>query len=92
MTIAIELPDEDLQALNAKARLQGLSAEEYARQVIEHDLKENGASSAGRPQKPISQAIAEIMADVPPEELAKLPADGASQHDHYLYGWPKRSY
>jgi len=30
------------------------------------------------------------MADVPPEELAKLPKDG--EHDHYIYGWPKRSH
>ena len=27
---------------------------------------------------------------LPPEELAKPPTDGASQHDHYLYGTPKR--
>jgi hypothetical protein len=40
--------------------------------------------------RPISEVIAEIMADVPPEVLAQLPKDGASQHDHYIYGWPKR--
>ena len=22
--------------------------------------------------------------------MAAMPADGASQHDHYIYGWPKR--
>ena len=31
-----------------------------------------------------------IMADVPDEELAKLPTDGAAQVDHYVYGTPKR--
>ncbi len=30
------------------------------------------------------------MADVPPAELAKLPSDGASEHDHYIYGWPRK--
>jgi len=90
MTLAIELPEEEVQALNAKARRRGVSAEEYARQVIEQDLKESEAPAA-RNQKPISQVIQEIMADVPAGELAKLPSDGASQHDHYLYGWPKRS-
>jgi hypothetical protein len=30
------------------------------------------------------------MKDVPPEDLALLPRDGASQIDHYLYGRPKR--
>ena len=28
---------------------------------------------------------------IPEEELATLPPDGASEHDHYLYGLPKRS-
>jgi predicted DNA-binding antitoxin AbrB/MazE fold protein len=27
---------------------------------------------------------------LPPEVLDRLPADGASQHDHYIYGTPKR--
>ena len=43
-----------------------------------------------RPRKPIWERIAESVADAPPEELAKLPSDGASQHDHYIYGTPKR--
>ena len=43
-----------------------------------------------RPHRPIWEEIADLVADVPPEELAKLPTDGASQHDHYIYGTPKR--
>ncbi|HZU35970.1 MAG TPA: antitoxin family protein [Gemmataceae bacterium] len=27
---------------------------------------------------------------LPPEVLDQLPADGAAQHDHYIYGTPKR--
>jgi predicted DNA-binding antitoxin AbrB/MazE fold protein len=42
-------------------------------------------------REPIWERLAKLAADVPPEELAKLPTDGASQHDHYLYGSPKRS-
>ena len=38
MTLIINLPDEQTVALAAKARAQGLSAEEYARQVLEQDL------------------------------------------------------
>ena len=34
----INLPDAQTLALAAKARAQGLSAEEYARQVLEQDL------------------------------------------------------
>ena len=28
--------------------------------------------------------------ELPPETLDLLPSDGASQHDHYIYGTPKR--
>jgi plasmid stability protein len=38
MTLTIELPDEETLALTAKAKAQGLSAEQYARQVLENDL------------------------------------------------------
>ena len=39
---------------------------------------------------PFWERIIALTADAPPEELAKPPTDGASQHDHYLYGTPKR--
>jgi plasmid stability protein len=38
MTLTIDLPDEKTAALAAKARARGLSAEEYARQIVEQDL------------------------------------------------------
>ena len=40
--------------------------------------------------KPIWEEILELTADVPDEEWDKLPVDGAEQHDHYIYGTPKR--
>jgi predicted transcriptional regulator len=36
MTLTIELPDEQTQALTAKAMARGISAERYARQALEH--------------------------------------------------------
>jgi hypothetical protein len=42
-------------------------------------------------KKPIWEVIEEIMADVPDEEFDKLPKDGASEHDHYIYGTPKKN-
>jgi len=41
-------------------------------------------------QKPIWERILERTADIPDEEWDKLPTDLAEQHDHYLYGVPKR--
>ena len=41
-------------------------------------------------RKPIWERAAELRETIPAEEWAKLPIDGASQHDHYIYGTPKR--
>ena len=39
---------------------------------------------------PIWERILALTADASAEELAKPPTDGASQHDHYLYGTARR--
>jgi plasmid stability protein len=38
MNLTIKLPDEDVQALKAKATARGVSAEQYVLQVLEQDL------------------------------------------------------
>ncbi len=45
MTLTIKLPDEDVQALKAKATARGVSAEQYALEVLEHDLAAADAPS-----------------------------------------------
>ncbi len=40
--------------------------------------------------KPIWEVADEIIASLPEEAINELPTDGATQHDHYLYGTPKR--
>ena len=82
MTLTIELGAEQEAVLNTKARARGLSAEAYARLVLEDDLNQ--------PPRHISEVIRENMQDIPPDVLARLPQDGASQHDHYIYGLPKK--
>jgi Arc/MetJ-type ribon-helix-helix transcriptional regulator len=47
--------------------------------------------TSASPRKPTWEEIEEITASVPDEEFEKLPVDGAEQHDHYIYGIPKRS-
>ena len=94
MTLTLELPDKKEAALKARARARGLSPEEYAIQVLDHDLEEESISDSAansRDSRPIWEVIEEIMKDVPAEDLAVLPEDGASQIDHYVYGLPKRS-
>ena len=83
MTLNIDLADDQVAALTAKAQAHGVSAEQYARRVLELDIQVR--------RKHISEVIRDNMRDVPPEDLAALPSDGASQHDHYIYGVPKRA-
>ncbi len=56
---------------------------------------DNGSANTDRPAarggRPIWEVFDDVMKDLPAEELNKLPADGAENHDHYIYGSPKRN-
>lgn len=41
-------------------------------------------------QQPHEPAVHLPDDNFPDESIAGVPADGAAQHDHYLYGAPKR--
>lgn len=58
--------------------------------MVEEMLLEKEAAESGVPVRPLWETVQEISSQVPLEEWEKLPADGAEQHDHYLYGSPKR--
>ena len=38
----------------------------------------------------VSQKIIALGNQIPDEDIAKFPRDGAEQLDHYIYGTPKR--
>ena len=40
--------------------------------------------------KPISAIFEDLSREVSLEEWSELPSDGAENHDHYLYGAPKK--
>ena len=42
------------------------------------------------PNRSYLDIVKEIHENIPAEDLAKLPTDGAENHDHYLYGAPKK--
>jgi Arc/MetJ-type ribon-helix-helix transcriptional regulator len=46
---------------------------------------------ATRAGKPIWEVFQEISASVPDEVWESLPTDLSEQHDHYIYGTPKRT-
>lgn len=68
---------EKLRALSSEQQQEVLAfAEELARK--------------NAPRKTIWEKIDERIKEVPPEVWDELPTDGAEQHDHYLYGTPKK--
>jgi len=80
-------PEQEAQ-LAQVARRAGTGAEEIVKDATLRLLEES--ARAATDDRPIWEIIPELMADAPPEDLAALPKDGASQIDHYLYGHPKR--
>ena len=92
MTLIVDLPPEKEAVLKAQAQAAGLSVEDFARQALSQALTADtdAPDDSVRDERTVSEMIREIVGEVPPEELAKLPRDGSSQIDHYVYGLPKR--
>lgn len=89
MTLTIKLSDEQAAALQAQAAEEGLTIDLWLQRLAEQQA--NLYLSASPPQeRPICEVILENMKDVSRVEFEKLPKDGASENDHYLYGHPKR--
>jgi hypothetical protein len=84
MTLTIKLSDEQATVLEAKAAAEGLSVEQWIQKLAEPN------APIREPLRHIADIILENMEDVPHEIMAAMPKDGASQHDHYIYGWPKK--
>src|SRR4051794_35063175 len=97
MTV-IELPDDQAASLKAKAAAQGLTLEDWFQKLAgdESPARYDFAKDDSGPQndkldtRPIWEEIQDILKDVPDEVFDRLPQDGASQVDHYIYGLPKR--
>ena len=83
MTV-IELPDEQAAALKARAAAEGLTLEAWLEKLA------SAEPAAGRPLQTAADIVLAHMRNVPPEIMATMPKDGSSQHDHYIYGWPKK--
>lgn len=89
MTLILELPDTKEAALRARAEALGLSTEEYAALILDRDLQDDALPPTPS-SRHISEIVVDIMSDVPRKTFQTLPVDGAREHDHYLYGSPKK--
>jgi hypothetical protein len=76
----------------AKLRVVGrgqFNSEAVLQRIVEVstiELLPAGVETFDASAKPIWEQFAEVLAEVPESELAKLPTDGAERHDFYIYG------
>jgi Arc/MetJ-type ribon-helix-helix transcriptional regulator len=80
---------DDAMAEAACLLLQRLK-QEQTRQNAAPASAPTDRPAASPNRKPLWERAAELRKSIPEEEWAKLPADGAEQLDHYIYGSPKR--
>ena len=68
MTLTIELPDEQVAALELQAHVRGISAEQYARDVLAHNLAPEWLQRSWASTK--QTGLNEISMDEIDEEIA----------------------
>jgi len=77
----------------ADSQVQGSSFEAVTAQIqvrAKDYLEQPGDTSSKATDKPIWEIFDDFAKSIPEEVLATLPTDEAEQHDHYIYGTPKR--
>lgn len=94
----VSLTPELEQLLERKAQQSGIDANAYVAMVLREALGLNGDGDASsqqsaQPRQSISERFGEIRQKLSAEErqaLDELPSDFAAEHDHYIYGTPKK--
>ncbi len=76
---------EDAMAEAARLLLRQLERQR------ESEAAPAGQEPSAEAPRPIWEMIEEENRSIPPEVWADLPVDLAAQHDHYVYGTPKRA-
>lgn len=89
----IEIPQEYQQDLKDENEVHVMVIK--PEKITIHEGQEVPETTEALPEKspynrPIWDIFEEVADSLPEEIIADLPTDGASQHDHYLYGSPKQ--
>ncbi len=77
---------EIAQTIFEKVKILPLNDQKEILEIVESKT----LLAAAKDARPIWEVIAEISNEIPDEEWEKLPSDGSVNHDHYLYGAPKK--
>jgi hypothetical protein len=74
-----------------KERLSKLTPDDQ-KEVLKflESIEAEAASASGSGLAGLWNEIDEIVSAVPEDAWSDVPTDGAANHDHYLYGSPKR--
>ena len=67
MKLTIDLPEELLSALQARADRQSVTVDDYIWRLLDQDLRQHLKSHQNPKFRHISEVLAEIMADAPPK-------------------------
>jgi len=59
--------------------------------LVDEMLREGQEIQPREAVRPIWEIIEEISSKAPPGTWNKIPSDGSVNHDHYLYGAPKKN-
>ena len=89
MTLEIQLDEQTLVGVKRLAELRQCSLAELVRDLLEKATRTEVAEHGDR--IPLWDGVNNIISDLPKHVLDRLPADGAEEHDHYIYGTPKRN-
>lgn len=69
-----------------KVQILPLAEQKKVLEIVEQKV----SSSRKKNARPIWEIAKEIGESIPLEEWEKIPSDGSVNHDHYLYGAPKK--
>jgi hypothetical protein len=86
--MSIEIAPELEQRLKTAAEKRGQPLSEYVTPALEA-LAAAPEPAEGAPS--VLSFFEELWRETPAAEMAKLPSDLAEEHDHYIYGTPKRT-
>ncbi len=90
MTVTLEIPAEQEAILRERAKVYGLTVEDWLLWIAGVSAPKPTAEES-EPEM-FWQKILRDFEKVPDEVFEKLPRDGASEHDHYIYGTPKKNW
>jgi hypothetical protein len=90
-SLIIEVTPEIEQRLRDQAAERGMPLDAYLQTVLEALAATESSSAPLNADTPVLKLFEQIWEGVPDEEWERLPSDLAEQHDHYIYGLPKRT-